>query len=74
MICSLSCCWSTTQTVPGISLIAVLVREATLTSVGLRLTLAAVAWTLRRITVRESLNCQLIPLPASRLCKAWAML
>ncbi|MCY1459916.1 hypothetical protein D9M71_774320 [compost metagenome] len=52
----------------------VLVREATLTSIGLRLTLAGVAWALRRITVRASLNCQLMPLPASRLCRAWAML
>ncbi|MNC83727.1 hypothetical protein D3C75_1378490 [compost metagenome] len=59
---------------PGISLIEVLVREATLTSIGLRLTLAGAAWALRRITVRESLNCQLMPLPASRLCNAWAML
>jgi hypothetical protein len=53
-ICSRSCCWSTTQTVPGISLMAVLVREATLTSMGLRLTLCGAA--LRRVTVRASLN------------------
>jgi hypothetical protein len=38
----------------GISLMAVLVREATLTSMGLRLTLCGGA--LRRVTVRASLK------------------
>lgn len=69
--CSRSWLCSTTHTVPGISLMAVLVRDATLTWVGLRLRLAAGA-ARRRITVRESLKDQLMPLPASSVCRAWA--
>ncbi|MNC80415.1 hypothetical protein D3C75_1331960 [compost metagenome] len=49
----------------------VLVRDATLTSIGLRV-MAVGASARRRMTVRASLNSQLMPLPASSVCKAWA--
>ncbi|MNN28831.1 hypothetical protein D3C81_1424130 [compost metagenome] len=52
---------------------AVLVREATLTSIGLRLN-ASTGAAGRRITVRSSLNCQLMPVPASSTCRASPML
>ncbi|MNN84265.1 hypothetical protein D3C76_1172510 [compost metagenome] len=52
----------------------VLVRDATLTSIGLSVMAAAGVFARRRITVRASLNSQLMSLPARSVCKAWAML
>ncbi|MNE78870.1 hypothetical protein D3C80_1753120 [compost metagenome] len=53
---------------------AVLVREATLTSMGFKLTACGAVSALRRVTVRASLNCQPMPLPASNCCNACSML
>ncbi|MCY1379020.1 hypothetical protein D9M69_667020 [compost metagenome] len=68
--CSCNCCFSTTQTVPGIALISVGVRAATVICIGARF--SAPESSLRRCstTVRSSLNDQLMPPPASNVSSA----
>ncbi|MCY1429818.1 hypothetical protein D9M71_457490 [compost metagenome] len=68
--CCCSCSFSTTQTVPGIALMSVGVRAATVICIGARFSAPESSCRRLSTTVRSSLNDQPMPLPASSVSSA----